>query len=171
MNLAAAATWKRYPYETWCPQCEPRNVTPYCSENDISRFRHVETWEPVKWAPLTPPTKKKTGYPFSRALLTKTPLVVGPLQCRSCAEVGHRLLHVSFGPCFQVVSRSCRGGILFTLPPPYTRETLFAPQESDFRPFRATFSVKEFGPALFEKWSTGTFGSVRYFWFFLSKKT
>ena len=35
--------------------------------------------------------------------------------------------------------------------------------ETDFGPFRVTFSVQTFGPFLFEKWSSGTFGSVRYF--------
>ena len=38
---------------------------------------------------------------------------------------------------------------------------LFGPKKRDFRPFRATFSVKKFGPLLCDFWSIGTFGSVR----------
>ena len=37
----------------------------------------------------------------------------------------------------------------------------FWPNNRDFRPFRATFSVKKFGPLLREFWSIGTFGSAR----------
>ena len=44
------------------------------------------------------------------------------------------------------------------------------PKRRDFRPFRATVSVKKFGPFLCDKWSTGTFGSVRYLLRFAAQK-
>ena len=40
----------------------------------------------------------------------------------------------------------------------------------DLRPFRATFSVKNFGPLLCEQWSARTFGSVQYFLRFSAQK-
>ena len=40
LRLAAAETWnvETLRSETWCPKRKSRNVTPYCSENDISGF-------------------------------------------------------------------------------------------------------------------------------------
>ena len=79
MTLAAAETWnvETLRSETWCPKRKPRNVTPYRSENDFLGFEHVETWEPLSWAPLTPPPQKKLGTPPKRGhsgvSLTKTP--------------------------------------------------------------------------------------------------
>ena len=40
---------------------------------------------------------------------------------------------------------------------------LFGPKKCDFRPFRATFSMKNVWSVLFRKRSIGTFGSVGYF--------
>ena len=40
---------------------------------------------------------------------------------------------------------------------------LFGPKKCDFRPFRATFSMKNVWSVLFRKPSIGTFGSVGYF--------
>ena len=43
---------------------------------------------------------------------------------------------------------------------------VFVPKKPDFRPFRATFSVKKFGPLLCEQWSACTFGSLKCFLLF-----
>ena len=66
--LAAAETWnvETLRSETWCPKRKPRNVTPYRSENDISGFQHVETWEPLSWALLSPPPPKIWAPPAKR---------------------------------------------------------------------------------------------------------
>ena len=46
----------------------------------------------------------------------------------------------------------------------------FTAEICDFGPFRATLSVKNFGPPLCAQWSARTFGSVKYFLRFCSPK-
>ena len=54
----------------------------------------------------------------------------------------------------------------------YSRTEHFSrPQKRDFRPFRATVSMKNVWSILFRKRSTGKFGSVRHFFAFFSTKT
>ena len=46
---------------------------------------------------------------------------------------------------------------------PQLNGSFFGPKKCDFRPFCTTFSMKKFGPALCEQWSTCTFGLLKYF--------
>ena len=116
--LAAAETWnvETLRSETWCPKRKSRNVTPYRSENDISGFQHVETWEPLSWAPLTPPSPK-TGYPppkrgHFRGFVNKNPLWNVDLGQRWAG-----LLHVSCWALFSSGFAILLGWYLVQPPP------------------------------------------------------
>ena len=119
-DLAAAETWnvETLRSETWCPKRKPRNVTPYRSENHILGFQHVETWEPLSWALLTPP--KKNWVPPQNAVISGVSFTKTPSETSILGRRGPDCCTCHFGPCFQVVSRSCRGCILFKPPPKRT---------------------------------------------------